>query len=674
VHEASADEPDRRDAFSAHVGPLALVQETLGLVTWIWDIGQPPVWHGDLSPLLGLPRGDHRHDLPGWIERLHPDDRPAARDRFIACLKGRLPVYRAEERVLWPDGSVHWIETLGRGTYGPDGRATRLVGVVSDVTERKRNELALLATDARFRRVIEDAPIAIGIAHGRDSVWVNAAYLRLFGFDDAAQVVGTPVAARIAPESLPAHLARSERRLGGGEAETRYQFVALRRDGSRFIAQSTVTPTEFEGGQATLAFLEDVSERVRAAQELQDLNASLERRVAERTAELEAINAQLADARDAAEAATRAKSAFLANMSHEIRTPLNAIVGLTGLTLRAADVPDGVRTQLGRTQHAAGLLLAIVNDILDYSRLEAGRVAIDAVPYALADAIDRVVAVVTPGAAAKGLALRVVLAPELPARLRGDPLRVAQVLLNLCGNAVKFTDRGEVVLRAGIDAGPRLRLEVEDSGVGIAPAHLERLFEPFEQLDVSATRRHGGSGLGLAISRGLVAAMGGTLDVRSTPGRGSVFRVQLPLEAADDVPPPAPAAPAVDGTLRGRRILLVEDNELNRVVAVELLSRIGGAEVEVAVHGAEALERLAAARFDLVLMDVQMPVMDGLAATALLRRNPAHAGLPVLAMTAHALAEDRAACLAAGMNDVVGKPVDVPELFAALRRWLPAPA
>jgi two-component system sensor histidine kinase/response regulator len=671
----STDQEPAVPPVAARAEPLALAQEALGLVTWIWEPGKKPVWHGDLSPLLGLPRGTHRHDLEGWLDRLHRDDRAASRERFVACLKGRLPSYRAEERVVWPNGDVHWTETLGRASYGPDGRAVRVVGVVSDITERKRAEAAARATEARFRRLIEDAPVAIGISEGNAVRYANPAFLVLFGFGTLADLTGTSVSDRVAPEDRSAFAERNQRRHRGEPAETRYQFTALRRDGSRFTAQVSVTQVRVDDGDATLVFVEDVSERVRAAEALQVANAGLELRVAERTAELEAINARLAQALDAAEAATRAKGAFLANMSHEIRTPLNAIVGLSGLALRDPGLPPRVRDHLGRTQHAADLLLGIVNDILDFSKIEAGKLSLASVAFDPRALVGRVDAVIGSIAGAKGLAFAALVADDVPAALEGDPVRLGQVLLNLCGNAVKFTERGQVRLAMRREA-QHLVAEVSDTGIGIAADDIGRLFQPFEQLDGSSTRRAGGTGLGLAICRQIVGLMGGSIDVESRPGEGSRFRVALPLRPTTATvlqpPLPLPAATATDGApLRGRRLLLVEDNELNRIVATELLRDVAGAEVETSHNGRAALERLRTRSFDAVLMDLQMPEMDGIAATIALRAEPGHATLPVIAMTAHALSEDRARCLAAGMNDFIGKPFDPAELFAVLARWLP---
>ncbi|MCK6424833.1 MAG: response regulator [Burkholderiaceae bacterium] len=421
----------------------------------------------------------------------------------------------------------------------------------------------------------------------------------------------------------------------------------------------------------------EIDERRRIEAELARHRDHLEQLVAQRTADLASANASLVQARDAAEAAVRAKSAFLANMSHEIRTPMNAIVGMTHLALRA-DPPPAQRDYLGKIRDASRHLQRLIDDILDFSRLEAGELKLDPIGFEIGPAIGRVTALLGERARAKALDLRVELAEDLPRWLVGDVLRLEQVLLNLGANAVKFTERGAVVISVAPlrQEGERvwLRFEVRDSGIGIEARDLPGLFQRFHQVDSSITRRYGGTGLGLAISRRLVEAMGGEIGVASEPGVGSVFSFTLPFGRG--LPPPA-AQPGSSAEidvrppdLAGLRVLVVEDNVLNQEVARELLGSAGCC-VDVVDDGAQALERLARQPCDLVLMDMQMPVMDGLSATRAIRAQPALAGLPVIAMTANALAQDRLRCLEAGMNDHIAKPFEPEALWALLQRWAP---
>ncbi len=396
-------------------------------------------------------------------------------------------------------------------------------------------------------------------------------------------------------------------------------------------------------------------------------------------AEVRSRTTQLAEARDRADAASYAKSAFLANMSHEIRTPMNAILGLTRL-LRRETEPTRLSDRLAKIDDSARHLLSIINDILDLSKIESGRLELERANFALATLFDQVRSLISEQAAVKGLAIEVD-TDNLPLWLRGDPTRLRQALLNYASNAVKFTEHGKITLRGLLlsEHEERLlvRFEVQDTGVGIAPEHLPRLFEAFEQADPSTTRRFGGTGLGLAITQRLARMMGGDSGVLSQPGRGSTFWFTAWLERGQEGEALAETSPAglqAEALLRtrhaGSRVLLAEDHPVNREVAVEQLEAVGLL-VDTVADGQQAIDKVAAGAYDLVLMDVQMPRLDGLAAARAIRRLPGCARLPILAMTANAFTEDRAACLDAGMDDFISKPVDANVLYPCLLRWLP---
>ena len=386
---------------------------------------------------------------------------------------------------------------------------------------------------------------------------------------------------------------------------------------------------------------------------------------------------RLQDLVEQSQQASRAKSAFLANMSHELRTPMNAIMGMSSLALRKATDPALI-DQLGKIGDASQHLLSVINDILDLSKIEAEKLVIEDTDVRIENIVANVGDMLGDRVRAKGLEL-VVDARPLSPNLRGDPTRLQQALLNYASNAVKFTERGRITLRVSSSeesaSSVLLRFEVEDTGMGIAPEVQSRLFASFEQADSSITRVHGGTGLGLAITRKLARLMGGDAGVHSVPGAGSTFWFTARLEkgAAGVEPRPAPAAVLHEAVLardyRGRRVLVVEDEPINRELAMVLLNE-AGLSVDFAEDGLEAVDRVARKRYDLVFMDMQMPRLDGLEATGRIRESAAGRKLPIIAMTANAFAEDRARCLAAGMDDFIAKPIEPETLFGTCVKWL----
>ncbi|USX25076.1 ATP-binding protein [Oxalobacteraceae bacterium OTU3CINTB1] len=542
---------------------------------------------------------------------------------------------------------------------------------ISDRT-RELTESMLIAeeSEAKLQTIVDTALDAVVRMNPEGHIvgW-NTQAERIFGWS-RDQALGRELDQTIIPPRFRYDHHRGMRRHlsggGGGVLDTRIEVFALRRNGEEFPIELSITKvsTDTQGGYEFCAFIRDISIRRAREQKLVAANVM-------------------------AEAANVAKSEFLANMSHEIRTPMSAVLGMAYLALRTEMTPRQ-HDYISKIHGAALSLLGIINDILDFSKIEAGRLELESIPFLLDDVLAHVSSVTAQRALDKQLDYVIDVAPDVPRYLVGDPLRLGQVLINLANNAVKFTPAGSLELRcalaggaaaASADGKARLCFSVRDTGIGMTPQQRGKLFRAFIQADGSTTRQYGGTGLGLSISQQLVRLMGGNIDVESQVDHGSTFRFEVEL-AVSDAAALAVRAAVYEGPVaelkldasprRTARVLLAEDSADNQDVTRELLA-LQGLDVEVVGNGQLAVERLLAAgphAYDLVLMDLGMPLLDGYEATQLLRKDGRFNELPVIAVTSHALADVRARCLANGMQDYVTKPIDPQRLYRVLSRWL----
>ncbi len=603
--------------------------------------------------------GRHHYDV-------FPEIPPAFREAHQRALRGE--VVRAEEdRLVRVSGDVMWQRWEVRPWVDEVGEIGGIVLFTEDVTERVRNRQQLL----KLSRAVEQSPESIVITNvDGDIEFVNDAFVRSSGFT-RSEVLGENPRILNSGRTPPETYREMWAVLTAGRT-WRGEFVNRRKDGSVYDEVATISPVRGPDGQVThyVAVKEDVTEKKRIERELEQYRNHLEILVDERTRELD-------QARERAEVASHAKSAFLANMSHEIRTPLNAVVGLTHLLLRDDPTPKQ-RDRLTKVDSAAEHLLSIINDVLDVAKIEAGKMVLDERDFHLSTVLDHVLSIIAASAEAKGLALEID-RDHVPLWLRGDAARLRQALLNLAGNAVKFTETGSIRLCSDLveatDERLLVRFEVQDTGSGIPAERIPTLFDDFEQGDDSVSRTHGGTGLGLAITRRLAMMMGGEAGVESTPGVGTRVWFTAELQRGRGVMPSrydgedAVAPEASAELFQGVRLLLAEDQPINREVATELLHGFG-IDVDAVESGRAAIDRARETRYDLILMDVQMPDGNGIEATRAIRALPGYGGVPILALTANAFEEDRQACFAAGMNDFVPKPVDPQVLRSTLARWL----
>ena len=800
-HEMSLRESEERFSTVFHASPIGMA------ITRFAD-GRYLDVNKEFLSLMGYLRdevvGKTAFHLQAWVL---PEDR----DAFITQLNNQRRVQDTVAQFRKKSGEI-WIARLSAEVIEVAGEKV-ILSLLQDITEQNRAEVAL----ANLAAIVESAEEAIvsNTPAGIITSW-NGGAERLYGYS-TEEVVGRSISLLFPPDHYDELQAIVER-INLGQRVEPYDTVRMKKDGTRLDVSTTVSPIRDHGGKivAAAVIARDISERKHAEEEIRKLNADLEKRVEERTAELQTANIQLHEAKRVAEEANQAKSSFLANMSHEIRTPMNAVIGFANLALKT-ELTARQLDYVSKIHNAGVSLLGLINDILDFSKIEAGRLSIEQVDFALDAVIENVIAAASHSTAEKGLELLINMPRDIPQYLAGDPHRLGQVLINLVGNSAKFTDEGEVEVRVALlertGEKVKLRFIVRDTGIGMAEEQMSKLFQPFSQADSSMTRKYGGTGLGLSITRHLVEMMGGQIWVESAVAKGSSFTFTAWFGIAEGKPPrkvmprrldgmrvlvvddnagarevlhevlsslrfrvetatsgeegvsavqmadtsdpfglvvmdwkmpgidgieatrritpkgslknppvvfllsasgagegeraralqagavdflvkPVTSSTLVDAMLKalapevlpamkdapkesdearelsGARVLLVEDNEINQQIALELL-RGAGVNATLARNGREAYEILerADARFDLVLMDIQMPEMDGYEATRRIRSQTWGSDIPIIAMTAHALVEEREKTIQAGMNDHISKPIDPDAMFATMHRY-----
>lgn len=627
--------------------------------------------------LLGLKSSCTINSL---IKLVHEDDLEVLRSAFFDHVEKRTEAFNVLSRIRRPDGEVIWIEIRGKARHNGAGEATGLTGTFGDVTERVLSDARRRESEDRFYKLVENSIQGI-LVHDFQfrPLFLNQACARMLGYDAPEDVLALDRTIELIPPDVRGEIQAKAKVLESNAEPITSEAVPITRpDGSACFVDALATKVQWDGVPAVQVVLVNSTARKQADDEREHHRKMLESQAKTLKALTRKLDQALIKAEEnaaIADAANRAKSDFLATMSHEIRTPMNGILGMAEVLLNT-DLNEEQRRFVGVIKNSGDILLELINDILDLSKVESGLVELERKVFSLPQQVTEWSELWRPRFEAKGLEFSLDMAPDLPNLVRSDPTRLRQIIFNLLSNALKFTNTGSVKLKLWASEtfpdSAIVNFAVQDTGIGIAPAQQDKLFEKFTQADPSTTRRYGGTGLGLAISRRLTRLFGGDLTVQSDLGAGARFEFSIVAEIADSgdqTPVPAEDRQTGADDARRLRILLAEDNKINcEVIGATLTS--AGHEVFSVQNGAEAVNEARQQGFDILLMDVQMPVMDGVTATKLIRQQEAENGrrCPIVAITANAMSGDRDSFVAAGMDDYVAKPIHQELLFDALER------